>query len=208
MTQPGGETGTPANSGEGAPTGIPANLFTQEQLNSVAAQSKREAVTKYFKELGFDAVPTADDLKGTLSKASEFDKLQDGQKNEVQRLTEQLSSEKEKSAKVPTLELELQRAKIAADAGLKSKYWKYIEGDTPEDIAASVKDTLADFNQGGTQGNDGDQGGGQGGEGSESGGSGMQPNPQQGAGSGGGTAKKSTLSAGAEAYKAKHGKKE
>jgi hypothetical protein len=35
---------------------------------------------------------------------------------------------------VPALEADLLRARIAADAGLKSKYWKYVDGKTEEEI--------------------------------------------------------------------------
>src|SRR4029079_8212452 len=124
MTQPGGEPNGPANSGQ-PQGGVSATLFTQEQVNHFNAQAKREAVGGFLKELGLDASASPDDLKKALEKAGEYDKLQDGQKNEVQRLTDQLATANEKANKVPALERDRRVAELAAEAGLKPRYWKY-----------------------------------------------------------------------------------
>lgn len=208
MTQPNGDPGDPANSGPSG--GVTTNLFTQDQVNTFNAAAKREAVTKYFKDLGYDSVPTVEDLKGTLGKASEYDKLKDGEKGDVQRLTDQLGVKTKEAEQVPVLKNDLLRAQIAADAGLKSRYWKYIEGDSEDDIKASVQDVLRDIRVGTGDGegegegeDEGDQGGAD-----DGGKKRLTPNPQQGAASSGGGAKKPSMSAGAEAYKARYGKKE
>lgn len=192
MTQPNEGGSGPANQGQGG--GVQATLFTQDQVNHFNAQAKREALGGFFKELGFDTVPDANTLKDTLGKASEFDKLQDGQKNDVQRLTDQLSEANKKVERVPALETDLLRARIAADAGLKSKYWKFVDGKTEDEIKASVEDIKKDIRT-----DDGDQG--------------QQPDdgprppaPVSQQGHGGGQPPTKTLAAGADAYRAKHKK--
>jgi hypothetical protein len=126
----------------------------------------------------------------------------------VERLTKELAAEKEKSAKASGLEAALLRAQLAGDAGLKSRYHKYVEGDDEESIKASIGETLADVGGGGS-------GAGEGGETPPEGepqqqpakkGTGATPpapNLQQGAGGGG--KPKTSMAAGRDAYKAKHG---
>lgn len=186
-------------------------MFTQDQVNHFTAEAKRGALNNFFKELGLDKPPTADELKGVLSAADEHRKQQDGQKGDVERLTAELATANAEAQKVPGLEQQLQRAQIASDAGLKPRYWKYVEGDDDEAIKASVQTVLADV-PGGPPAGEGAEGEGTGDAGEQqqqqSGtGTGLTPNPQQGAG-GGGKPKKATMQAGAEAYKAKHGEKE
>lgn len=200
MSDAGGEAATTANSGQSG--GVQATLFTQDQVNHFAAEAKRGARDGYFKELGLEGAPSVDDMKGILSKATEFDKLQQGQQSDVERLTGELGEVSKRAEQVPVLELALQRAQIAADAGLKPRYWKYVEGKTDEEIADSVKVTLADV--GGGDGGDEEappeaeqqprrQGTGT-----------LEPNPQQG--SAVGKAPVKTLAAGREAYEKKHKK--
>jgi hypothetical protein len=191
MTQPSGDPGNPTT----GPSGITAQLFTQEQVNHFNAEAKRGAIAAYFKELGFDTVPNQDDLKGAFSKAGEFDKLQDGQKTDVERLTSQLGEVQKSAAEIPALRQEILRSQIAADAGLKSRYWKYVEGDTPEEITASVKAVLEDV---------GRPAEGDGSPPPEPQGRPPAPNPQQG--HGGGQPPKKTLQAGRDAYNEKHKK--
>jgi hypothetical protein len=192
MTQPNEGGSGPANQGHSG--GVPATLFTQDQVNHFNAQAKREALGGFFKELGFDTVPDANTVKDTLGKASEFDKLQDGQKNDVQRLTDQLSEANKKVERVPALEADLLRARIAADAGLKSKYWKFVDGKTEDEIKASVEDIKKDIRT-----DDGDQG-----QQPDDGPRPPAPVAQQG--HGGGQPPTKTLAAGADAYRAKHKK--
>jgi len=207
MTQPDVGQAPAANPGQGGNGGIPATLFTQEQVNHFNAEAKRTAVSNYFKELGLDKPPTGEELSTALQQASEYQKLQNGQKSDVERLTADLATKTAEAEKVPALEAAKRRAELAGDAGLKSRYHKYVEGATDEEIDASIKLVLADV------------GGGGGGEPEQpdqpeqqppakkgTGGTPPAPNPQQGLGGGG--KPKSTLAAGREAYKAKHGEKE
>lgn len=202
MTVSDDDGGTPANQGA---------VFTQAQVNHFVAEGKRGALDGFFKgELGLERVPTTEEFKGILGAATEHQKLKDGEKGDVERLTTELTTVKEQAAKLPTMEAQLLRARLAGDAGLKSRYWKYVEGDDEESIKASITETLADIRGGGDgEGEDGDddtddvddtqqqrQGTGF-----------LKPNPQQGAGGGKGKPK-TTLAAGREAYEAKHGKKE
>jgi hypothetical protein len=201
MTQPGGEGQGPANTGQGS--GVQTTLFTQEQVNHFNAQAKREALGGFFKELGLDSVPSAEDLKGTLTKAGEFDKLQAGKKDDVERLTGELATANEKANKVPGLEAKYRVAELAAEAGLKPRYWKYVEGKTDEEIQTSIKAVLEDIKGGG----DGDGEGGEGEGQQQQPGTGARPpapNPQQGAG--GGKPPTKTMQSGAEAYAARHKK--
>ena len=190
MPDDGGSAGTGSDQGQG---GVQATLFTQEQVNHFNAEAKRNALSGFFKELGFDSMPSVEDLKGTLSKAGEFDKLQQGQVGDVERLTTQLSEANKKAERLPGLEADYLRAQLAADAGLKSRYWKYVEGKTEDEIKASVAAVLADV-------------GSQTGDGTPPAPTGRppEPNPQQGRGGGQPAAK--TLQSGVEAYRAKHKK--
>jgi hypothetical protein len=210
MTGPVDNGGNPAN-----PAGGGVSLFTQEQVNAIAANTRREALTTYFKDLGLNAAPEPNQLKDVLDKATKFDQIQQGQKGDVERLTTELATEREKAGKVPTLEAELHRARLAADAGLKPRYWKYVEGDNDDAIKASIQEVLTDVRGGGEgggtgEGEPGDEGGDTGGQEQQqqqrrgTGASPLTPNPQQGAGGGGRPAK--SMSAGADAYKAKHNK--
>lgn len=208
MTTPGVETGTTANSDTGGGGGIPTSLFTQQQLDHTAAQARRGALESFFKSVGIDKVPNAEEAQQIFTAAAEHQKQQAGQKTDVERLTNELAAEKEKSAKVPGLESALRRAQLAGDAGLKSRYHKYLEGDDDEAIKASIEETLADVSPGGG-------GSDEGGEEPPAGepqqqpakkGTGATPpapNPQQGAGGGG--KPKTNMAAGRDAYKAKHG---
>jgi hypothetical protein len=178
-------TATPGQSG------VQATLFTQEQANHFAAEAKRGALGNFFKEMGFDQVPTAEEVKARFSQASEFEKLQKSQQSDMERLSGELGEVSKRAERVPELEAALLRAQVANDAGLKSRYWKYVEGNSETEIQESVKTLLADIPAGNSE------------EGERLASRPPAPNPQQGRG--GGTPTK-TLSAGAEAYRAKHKK--
>lgn len=206
MTTPDvGQAPSAGSGGDGA-TGIPATLFTQEQVNHFNAQAKRGALESFFKEeLGLDKPLSSDELKASLAAAAEYQKLQNGQKSDVERLTTDLAAKTAEAEQVPGLQAAKRRAELAGDAGLKSRYHKYVEGETDEEIDASIKLVLADVGGGGE--------GGEGGDGDSppdppeqrrQGTGGLTPNPQQGSGGGGGTPK-ATMSAGRDAYKAKRG---
>jgi len=180
---------------------VQATLFTQEQANHFASEAKRGAVGGFLKELGLDANTSPEALKDILGKAAEFDKQESGKKDVVERLNGELATANEKAAKVPTLEAKYRIAEIAAEANLKPRYWKYVEGSTDEEIQASVKAVLADVGGGG----DGSSGEGEGEQQPQgTGARPPQPNPQQGSGAGKPPAK--TMSSGAEAYRARHKK--
>lgn|SRR6478752_8185473 len=200
MTEPQGAQSGPAN-------GQQVTMFTQDQVNHFAAQAKRGALESFFKDLGLDKVPSAEELAGALNAAGEYSKIKAGEKTEVQRLTEELATAKSEAEKVPGLQAQLARAGVAADAGLKSRFWKFIEGDDAESIKASVEETrqelgLAEPSADGAEGGTG----GAGKPPQQS--AGLTPNPQQGTGGGNGRPASSSLEAGASAYAAKHGKKE
>ena len=202
----GGSQGNPANSGQGDGGTVQAQLFTQDAVNSIAARERKGALQGFFKELGFEQVPDANTLKETLTKATEFDKQQEGQKGDVQRLTDQLNAEKQKSAEVPTLKTTILQQRIAADEKLPTRFWKYVEGSTDDEIKESIKGIKAELGLA-------DDGDGDGGnqqhqqQGQQQGARPPAPNQQQGRTSGGGSPAK-TLSSGAEAYARKHAKKE
>lgn len=202
----GGSEGTPANSGSEG--GAQATLFTQEQVNTIAAREKRGAVGTYFKELGFDTVPDAETIKQTFQHAGEYKKQQDGQKGDVERLGSELSAEKEKSAKVPTLETTILRQQIAGAEQLPVRFWKFVEGKTDDEIKESVEGLKKDLNLEPDDGNgDGEgQGNGQQQQATGTGARPPNPNQQQGRTNGGGSPA-TTLTAGRAAYEAKHGKK-
>lgn len=195
MTQPEVNSDTPANSGA-----TPVNMFTQEQVNHFAAEAKRGALNTFFKDLGFDKPPTGDELKNTLSAAAEYSKLQDGQKGDVERLTTDLAAKTAEADRVPGLQSELLRARLAGDAGLKSRYWRYVEGDDEAAINASIREVLADVPGGGGEGESSetsDQPPAKTGTGK------LEPNPQQGTAGGG--KPKPSMQAGRDAYKARIG---
>lgn len=211
MTQPDIATVTPANQGGGG-GGIPATLFTKDQVDHTAAQARRGALGDFFSKLGLKEVPSEDQLKGIFEAAAEHEKTKQGQKTDVERLTGELATANEKVASIPALEAAKRRAELAGDAGLKSRYHKYVEGTTDEEIQESIKIVLADVGGGGT-------GAGQGGEENPPGDGeqqqqqgtgatgGLTPNPQQGTPGAGSGQKKASMASGAEAYKARHGDK-
>lgn len=184
-----------------------ATLFTQEQVNSIAAREKRGALGSFFKDLGFDTVPDAETIKNTFTAAAEHKKIKDGEKGDVERLGGELAAEKEKSAKVPGLETTILQQRIAGELKLPVKFWKFVEGKTDDEIKDSIKDLKQELGLD----DDGDDGDGtQERQQQQQEGTGARPpkaNQQQGRSSGGGSPTK-TLAAGASAYNAKHGKKE
>jgi hypothetical protein len=211
MTLPNSDSGTPANSDQGDGGGIPTTLFTQQQLDHTAAQARRGALEGFFKQIGFDKTPTAEELQATVAAAQEHEKLKAGQQSDVERLTTENATLKSQAEKIPSLEAAKRRAELAGDAGLKSRYHKYVEGSTDEEIQESIKLVLADVGGGGTGG--GQEGGEtppngqqqtQQGTGSTGG---LTPNPQQGTSGGGNNQTKGSLKSGREAYLAKHGTK-
>lgn len=197
----GTQQGGPANSG-GSEGGVQATLFTQEQVNSFNAQAKRAALGNFFKELGFEEVPDAETIKTTFQTAAEHKKLKDGEKGDVERLNTELSTAKEKLAKVPTLETTILQQQLAGTEGLPVRFWKFVEGKTEDEIKESIEGLKKDLNL--TE--DGNDDGGSGRQQQQTVGTGARPpapNQQQGrTGSGGAPGK--TLSAGREAYEAKH----
>lgn len=191
----GGSNGTPANSG-GDQGGVQATLFTQEQVNSIAAREKRGALGSFFKELGFEEIPDEKTLKETFDAAGELKKIRDGEKPEIERLNGELNSVKEKADRVPELETTITRQRIAADEKLPTRFWKYVEGKSDDEIKESIKGIKEEL--GLTDDGEGQPGTATSGTGARP----PAPNPQQGHSNGGGAPAK-TLSAGREAYEAK-----
>lgn len=191
MADDDGQTGTQANPGQS-----PASLFTQDQVNHFQAEAKRGALGGFFKDLGFDKPPTADELKAAFTDASEFKKLKDGKKDDVERLTGELATVNEQAARVPELETVITRQRIAHDMDLPSKVWHFVEGKTDDEIKTSVKSIRGVLGMS---------------EEPEASGEGEQqqsgprpPRPTPGQGTGGGGKPKSTLSSGRDLYASKH----
>ena len=194
-----------ANSGnEGG--AVQASLFTQDQVNNIAAREKRGALSGFFKELGFEDVPDAETIKNTFQAAGEYKKQQDGQKGDVERLNGELSAAQQKAARIPELETTINRQRIAADEKLPTRFWKYVEGKSDDEIKDSIKGIKEELGLD-AEGNEGgqSQGGQQQQPPSGTGSRPPNPNPQQGSSNGGGAPGK-TLSAGREAYEKKHKK--
>lgn len=138
----GGDGG--AGQGAGAGAGASDKTFTQDQVNDMTAKAEGKALAKVLKDLGIDDVKTG---KEALAKWRE---LQDGQKTEVQRLTDQLNGfgEKEKgytstitelSTKIAAYELGIPADKI--DHAVKLAINGGYEGETMnEKLAAVLKD--------------------------------------------------------------------
>lgn len=207
MTQPGGEGG---NSGEGGSGGVQTVLFTQEQVNSAAAESKRKALSGFWKDLGFDTPPDNETVQAVFKDAGEYAKIKKGEQTDVQRLTDELQAANQKAAVVPEKDAVILRQRLAADAKIPSKLWKFVEGKTEDEIAESIKDLketvgLADDGDGDGASDDGKQKGG----GTVNNGTGRPPaqNEQQGRNNGGGSPKK-TLASGREYYESKKPKSE
>jgi hypothetical protein len=202
MAEDGGASSGAANSdSQQQQGGVQATLFTQDQLNSIAAKEKRGAIAGFFKELGFDEVPDAEAVKQTFAAAEEHKKLKDGEKGDVERLNGELNSAREKAAKVPELETVINRQRIAADEKVPSRFWKYIEGKSDDEIKESIKGLKEELGLTDDGNVDGQQQNPPAGTGARP----PAPNQQQGSTSGGGAPGK-TLSAGREAYEAKHKK--
>ena len=198
MSDGSGEGAGPANPPQDS--GVQATLFTQDQVNHFVAQGKRGATTSYFKDLGFEAPPSADEMKATLEAAAEYRKLQEGQKSDNDRLTGELASEREKSAKIPGLETQLLRQRLAGDALLPTRFWKFVEGKTDDEITESIKGLKQELNL--PDGGDGGDGGEPPSQPQRQGTGALQPNPQQGSATGRAPAK--TMATGREAYEKKH----
>ena len=190
----------PANQGGG---GVQATLFTQDQVNQFNAAAKRGAVGGFLKDLGLDPNTPPEDLQKALKDAGEFRKLQEGQQSEVQQLTTKLGDVTTKAERVPELEAVIQRQKIAATLKLPIEMWEYVKGKTDEEITESVNTLkrVLDRTEGDGEEHDDQQ---QQQPRPGTGGRPPEPNPQQGRG--GGKPPGKTLSAGADAYRAKHKK--
>lgn len=111
--------------------------FTQAQLNSFLANQKREIESRYE---GFD------DIK---AKAAEFDKLEDEQKNAIDKANEAATSAaKERDTykgEVDSLKVQLLRQKISATKGLDPDLWDRVRGGTEEEITADVEALVEKF---------------------------------------------------------------
>lgn len=178
--------------------------FTQAQVDAIAANTRRSAVSTFLKEAGLDELKP-DDLKTLATNASEYVKIKDGEEPEIERLSGELNSTKEVAAKVPTLELVIERQQRAGLLGLPARFWKYVEGTDEASITESVKALAKDLNFTLPEGEDENPGGNQNGaDGKTQIGAGRPPagNVHQGANNG--QSAKPTLASGMEAYREKH----
>ena len=196
MADDGGQSGVPANPA-GQDGGVQATLFTQDHVNHFTAEAKRGALGGYFKDLGFDSPPTAEELKAQLTYASEYQKLKEGQKGDIERLTGELTSVKEAAARIPELETIVNRQRIAAELALPTKVWNFIEGKTDDEIKESVKGIRTILGMSEEPEAASEDSGSQDGKP-------RPPRPAPGQGGGPGGKPKSTMSSGFDLYKSKH----
>jgi hypothetical protein len=200
MTDDQSQGSGPANTGGG---GVQATLFTQDQVNQFNAAAKRGAVGSFLKDLGLDPNTPQEDLQAALKDAEEYKKLQAGQQSEVQQLTNKLTEATSKADQVPELQAVIERQKIAAKEKLPIEMWEFVRGKTEEEITDSVKTLKGVLGKTEDDGEDNDDQQKQQPR-PGTGGRPPEPNPQQGRG--GGRPPGKTLSAGADAYRAKHKK--
>lgn len=123
---------------------IPAGkTFTQDDINHLIAQQKKEAQASILKQLG---VTDIDSVKDALAK---FKEMQDSQKTEMQKTLEQLEAEKNQtlSAKKETEKYQgvLEAIKLGVDPNKAEKVFALsltYEGETTAD---RVKAVLTEF---------------------------------------------------------------
>lgn len=77
-----------------------------------------------------------DDLK---AKAAEYEKLQDANKSEAQRLSDQMAALSTENA---SLKLDKLRADVAAEKGLPAKFARRLAGATREELEADAEELL------------------------------------------------------------------
>lgn len=121
----------------GAQGGESEKTFTQQQLNAILAQQRREI------ELKFDGF---DDLK---SKAQQYDALQESVKSDVQRANESAAEFKARmeseAAEKAAVRLENLRYRISAKKGLDPDLWDRVTGSNEEEITADVEKLAEKF---------------------------------------------------------------
>ncbi|MCZ7406341.1 MAG: DUF4355 domain-containing protein [Candidatus Methanoperedens sp.] len=128
---PKGDTGSPnnpspGNDKEGQPPADDKKTFTQEEINSILAKERRVA-EKTIKEL--------------QQKAKDWDKYQESQKSEHQKLQERVvAAEKERDALKLSYELDKAKPSIFAKYAIPPDHWKFIPGTTEEELNENAKE--------------------------------------------------------------------
>lgn len=138
MTAPAGEQQqsepTPAPKGDKGNDGG-AKTFTQDQLNAIVAQTRRDTEAKFD---GFD------DIK---AKAEQLDALTQSAKSDLERANETAATEKKRAdteaQEKAQAKLENLRYKICAAKKLDPDLWDRVTGTTKEEIEADA-DKLAE----------------------------------------------------------------
>lgn len=129
MTQP---TTTPAAAAEPAPT-----TFSQADVDRIVAERLTRERGKFA---DYDQLKT---------KASEFDKLAEAQKTEVQKTTERLTAAERKAADAELAALKLDVALEKAPDGMSAaqvrKLARRLSGTSKEELEADAAEMFADF---------------------------------------------------------------
>lgn len=105
----GGEGGEGGEGGDPDGDNKPAKTFTQEDLNRIAAQEKRQGVASTLKELGFDKL---EDAKAAIEA---YNKQKQANMTEIERM-QQEKAEEAKKAKAAEEKAEFVEQKFAAVA--------------------------------------------------------------------------------------------
>lgn len=144
-----GGGGTGGTGGEPNPTGgEPSKTFTQEDLNRIAAQEKRQGAASILKVLGFESEEKAkeyleakrkedEDKKGDLEKAKEAEALANKAKAEAEAKASLL----EKKFKVIALGVSADKA----DDIVTLATAKAVEGKTFDDVVEDLKKTYPEL---------------------------------------------------------------
>ena len=132
---------TAAGSGSGSQT-----TFTQEQLDKIVGERLAKERSKYG---DYDALRT---------KASEFDKITEAQKTDLQKLEERATKAE---GRIPELEVTVLRYQVAAEKGIPLNQAHRLQGATKEDMGKDADELLKVIKPGaGGSGGNQDFGGG------------------------------------------------
>lgn len=134
------ETSNPTEPATPEPT-EGGKTFTQADVDRILSERlgrEKEKLEKKYE--GFDQIK---------AKASEFDKLTESTKSEIQKATEAAqvaASERDTfRSEAEKLKTTLQRQKICAAKGLDPDLWDRVIGDTEEEITADVERLVEKF---------------------------------------------------------------
>lgn len=175
--QPGQLGGDGGQGGGHQPGG--QRTFTQAELEAIIGDRLARERAKYG---------DYDDLK---SKASELDKIREAEKTDLEKLQ---GAHEETLGKLARVEHDLRITRAAARHGLSEEAAAFLHGETDEEVEEAAKKLAALTNPAGNAGGGTNDGGA----------NHRRPDPSQGQGSSGDGA--SSVAAGRERYRMRHGK--